>query len=122
YEAIKDKQLRKIMSQRLKELLNLLKNPSSSYKKYLALYLEVIEYLSGENYEFAQQLIDILSNRNHTLRPLFKEKVDNLKNILNSYINWYKRETIEHSNYITYEITITFAILGRILHTIKSTC
>ncbi|CAF3971899.1 unnamed protein product, partial [Rotaria sp. Silwood1] len=112
YKAIQDTNLRFFMEQKLKELITLSNDMSNDYyNRSLSIYRCILDHLDGEYKECAVVLKEILKENNHTLKPYFKEKVNNIKNILNSYINWYQIESSKKYEYVIFQIKTNSGIL-----------
>ncbi|CAM4953543.1 unnamed protein product [Rotaria socialis] len=114
-EAIKNEKLRSW----LKQILIRLNDSNDNYYDYLSIYKTMINYLDREGYEWARLLKDILEEKNHTLKPLFKEKINNLKKLLNGYINWCQIETYKQCEYGIFQIKTNSGVLSQILNVIK---
>ncbi|CAF1411613.1 unnamed protein product [Adineta steineri] len=122
YEIIRNKNLRDSLKQILGKF-NELPNDANNdyYNRSLEVYRNFVNTinLNGEFKECASVIKEILKENNHTLKPYFKEKINNIKNLLNSYINWYQIKTLQQNECMIYEIETTSAIVSEVLNCLK---
>ncbi|CAF1395866.1 unnamed protein product, partial [Didymodactylos carnosus] len=121
YGVIQNRNLTYFMEQRLNKPNNLPDNTNNNYcNDYLDFYRNFVNDLDGEFKERASVIKKILNENNHTLKPYFKQKINNIRNLLTSYVHWYKLESFRKDEYDIFQIKTTSAILSRILDVIKS--
>ncbi|CAF2979117.1 unnamed protein product, partial [Rotaria sp. Silwood2] len=121
YGVIHNENLRNSLKQILDEFNKLPDDANSTYyNRSLNLYKNFVNILNGEFEECVSVIKEMLNEANHTLKPYFKEKINNTKNILNSYINWYQIKTYQENEYIIFEITTTSGILSKILDRLQT--
>ncbi|CAF4179913.1 unnamed protein product [Rotaria sordida] len=120
YEIIKNEKFRFQMKEILNQLFSQSNYSDNNYNNYLSIYKSIIEYLDKKGYECALNLRDIFNENKHTLKPLFEEKINNLKKLLNGYINWYKIKLYKQYEYNIFQIESNSGILSEILNIIKS--
>ncbi|CAF1411988.1 unnamed protein product [Rotaria magnacalcarata] len=117
YESVRDRK-RNGLEMYLKPFSNYDDYSHDKYDNYLFEYKRFVNYLRGRC-QCAENLEEIFKEAEHTFKWFFKERLKNLKIMLNSHINWYEIEVLNQENYLIFQIKTTCAILSEILQILK---
>jgi hypothetical protein len=120
YDQLKNVGLRNTMKKHLDNIVSLGEFSKHKRDNFVVTYLSVVNQLNQSNYEWCQQLKQILNECKTRLNPYWNLIANNLRNLLNNYVNWLHIEKMKQQDFVVYQLKTFSAILSEIFESLTT--